>query len=240
MTAQFSTAQPYKLQLGMFLGLGLVGVLVVAASISLIAGFAVKWNSHVIQLPKLSSWMLGVSLGGFTAGVAALGSVGASRAPVWANYSSLGTYVPIIDTVLDTVVGFLTQSTITLFLFAAIQHFTDGWIKRRALFGPALVLLGLVIAGSRSIETISSWLLVGFTLGFLFFVSYLLVLRFSTPVILIAVGVTHILSVLRQGFYGSYPGAVLGGTAAAIVTGIAMYYWYGHISRKLPEASGTA
>ncbi len=232
--APFSTSQAYELQMSMVLGLRLVGVLLLSAAISLIAGFVVRWGSGATRLKHSTAWMLGVSLGFAAAGLAALGSAfSPSLAPVWGSYDALGTSVPAIDPLLDTLMGFLTQSTIALLLFAAAHRFTNGWTTRKPLFGPVLVVIGLVVAGSRSVDSLSSWLVAGLTLGIVFLVSSRYVLRHGIALVLIAVGVLQLLQAVKEGIIGSHPAALWGAAIAAVVTTTVIYFWYGRIERDL-------
>ena len=73
-TAQFSTAQPYKTQLLMLVGMGIVGLLLLSVSIGLIAGLLHKWTAEADRLPSLASWVVGFSVGSLAAGLAAVGS----------------------------------------------------------------------------------------------------------------------------------------------------------------------
>jgi hypothetical protein len=239
-TAQFSTAQPYKTQMLLLVGMGIVGLLLLSASIGLIAGLLHKWTADAGRLPPLASWAVGVSLGSLTAGLSAIGSrLEPSLSPKWADYTPLGTYIPLLVRILDPVAGYLTQATVALFVIALVHRFTRGWMKRKPLSFLLMVLFGLVVTGMQGVDAIPAWLGSGLILGLLLSMAYLVALRFSISSTLIAVGVLQLLNIARQGAYAAFPGAVLGAAVAFIVTAAAIWFWYEKMAGAAPNWSPT-
>ncbi|MEK6572357.1 MAG: type II CAAX endopeptidase family protein, partial [Bacteroidota bacterium] len=171
--ASFSTAQPYTTQIFIFVGGSIVALLIMSASVGLVAGFVRKWNEQEMRLPPSIAWVLGISLGAIFSGILALGSsLGTPLSPTWADYGGLGTYLPLLDAGLGSVSRYLLISTLALFIFTATDRFTHGWTKRKVLFAFLLIVSGLIFVGSRSVETIVSWLVLGLVIGLLFFAAY--------------------------------------------------------------------
>jgi hypothetical protein len=232
-TAQFSTAQPYKTQLIMLVGMGIVGLLLLSVGIGLIAGLLHRWTAEAGRLPPLSSWAVGFSVGSLTAGLSAIASrLEPSLSPKWADYTPLEAYVPLLVRILDPVADYLTQATIALFVVALVHRFTRGWMKRKPIAVLLMVLFGFVVTGMQGIEAIPAWLGSGLILGLLLSMAYLVALRFSISSTLIAVGVLQLLNIARQGAYAAYPDAVLGAAVAFILTAAAIWFWYGRMAGR--------
>jgi hypothetical protein len=236
-SVQFSTAQPYKIQMFMLLGVGLIGIVLLSASLALIAGLVHKWCLDDAPLRTGLGWVAGLSLGGLAAVIFALGPLlGPSTAPRWMDPGFLNSYVPLLESVVSPVAGYFTQSIIALLILAVVNRTTNHWSRRKMLCGLPLFLFGFIVAGSRSVETIPSWLLAGFIFGCLLIVSYSLVLRFSPALSLIAVGVLQILSALKQGIVAR-PVALPGAVVAAIFIALATWFWYSRLaaaSKRVP------
>jgi hypothetical protein len=229
-SVQFSTAQPYKIQMFIFLGVDLIRIVLLSASLGLIAGLMHKWCSDDAPSRIGPGWLAGLSLGSLIAGIFALGPLlGPSMAPKWTDSGFLDSYVPLVESVVSPVAGYFTQSIIVLLILAALNRSTNHWSRRKMLCGVPLFLFGFIVAGSRSVETIPSWLLSGLIAGCLLIVSYLLVLRFSPALSLIAVGALQILSVLKQGIVAR-PVALPGAVVAAIFIALATWFWYSRLA----------
>ncbi len=234
LSAQFSTAQPYKIQMFVLIGAGLVGLMIVSVGMGLIAGLVHRWCLADEPSQPRSAWLTGLSLGVIAAAVLTLGaSLSPSLAPKWANYALLNSYVPLLAGIIGPVSGYFTQSIAVFLIFAALNRVTRNWASRKILCGILLFLFGFVITGSRSVETIPSWLLQGAIAGCLLLAAYLLVLRFSAKASLIAVGVVQVLSVLKQGIMAAYPLALPQSVVAGALIGLAAWFWYRRIAGVL-------
>lgn len=232
LSAQFSTAQPYRIQMFVLFGAGLVGMLLLSVAIGLVAGLGHQWCLKENPSHPGSAWVIGLSLGGFAAGFLALNSaLGPSLAPKWANYSSLNSYVPWLGSITGPVAGYFTQSITVLLVFAALNRFTHNWSARKVLSGGLIFLFGFAVAGSASVETISSWLVEGAIAGGMLLAAYLLVLRFSAKASLVAVGVIQFLSALKQGWFAAYAMALPKSLLAGALIGLATWFWYTRIAR---------
>jgi hypothetical protein len=237
--AGFSTAQPYTTQLLMLVLAASIGVLLLSISIALIAGLVHRWKENQLRLPSMMLWSWGISLGAIMAGVGALlSSLSPSLSPRWADYSSLTTSLPLVDVVFDAAGRMVTQSTVALFIFLSVDWLTVSWRTRRGLCGALLVLYGIVFVGSRSVETIPGWLGAGVVVGLLFLAAYVLILRFTPTVVVIAVGTLTLVNILREGFYDAYPQAILSATIAAVVVALVTWWWQKRLAPAQIE-SGT-
>ena len=232
--AEFSTAQPYMTQIFIFVGISILGVLILSATVGLLGGFVQKWNDQRMPLQQGIAWVLGISLGALASGTLALGSsLGGSLSPSWGDYSSLGTYIPLLESGLGVVSRFFLQSMIAMLIFTAVHRFTHGWTQQKILFAVLLIVSGLLIVGSRSIDRVPFWVLAGFMLGLLFLVAYIYVFRFHLVLIPISVGTVLILDRIKEAFYGAYPDVVAGTTIAILLTGFLTWFFYRRLSHEV-------
>jgi len=231
LTAQFSTAQPYKIQMFVLVGLGLLGLVLVSVSMGLVAGLGHYWCLNEEPLSHSAAWLVGLSLGSIAAGILALGSLlGPSLTPKWAAYGLLNGYVPQLGSVTGPVSGYFMQTIIMVFIFAALNRFTRNWSGRKIPFGMLLFLLGFVVAGTAA-ETMQAWLMQGAITGCLLLATYLLVLRFSVKSCIIAVGAIQIFDTLKQGISAAYPMALPLSLLAAVLVGLATWFWHRRIEK---------
>ncbi len=227
-SSQFSTAQPYKVQMFLLLGLGIVAFLVMAVGVGLVAGLLHLWCGESRRIMGASGWAAGVSLGIAVAGLAALGNaLRPQLSPVWGDFSALGSYVPFLALALGPVTGYLSQAIVGLLIFASVSRFTREWSIRRPLFGILLFAMGFVLAGTRGPETVSSWLIAGLFAGAIIVLLYLFIIRFSLPVVLLAVGGNVALATIKLRVMAPslevFPGIVMG--ILLLGVGACVLYW---------------
>lgn len=227
LSSQFSTAQPYLIQMFVLAGAGTLGMILLAAGMALIAGLDHQAVLTGEPSKPPTEWLTGLSLGATAAGVLAFGaSLSPSLGPKWANFSPLNSYVPLLSVLTGPVSGYFTQSITTLFVFAGMNSLTGKWTRSRVAGGLLLFLFGFVITGSTSIETIPSWLIRGAMTGCLLLAGYVLVVRHSPRVVLIALGLMNALAILKQGVAASHPLLLPGSVAAAMLIGLAAWFWH--------------
>jgi hypothetical protein len=136
-----------------------------------------------------------------------------------------------IPSMLSTACDVLLVSIVFAGMVAAIV----SWSRKRYVASTfllfSLLLFGFVIAGSGSIKTIPTWLVEGAVIGCMLVAFYLLILRFSAGVTLIAVGVVLVLNELKQVVFPIFPMALPGAVLAAFFIVLAAFFWYGRIAR---------
>jgi hypothetical protein len=216
--SQLSTAQPLMLQAAIVISVSLVVALFRSVALALAGGLVagLKDASRALGLGK--TILMGAALGAAMAGLNALArSAAPSIAPSWGGLEAASTLLPILATALTPVNQFLTQALLLLLLFGAVTAKPRWW--------PFLVLAGLILAGSSSLETISSWLITGVAGGIVLAAAYALVLRHQPKLIVIATATLAVLSTLRDGLRHAYPGALAGSIAAIVLIGLAMWVW---------------
>lgn len=237
-TSQLLTAQPFMLQVAVLTALSLVLNLFIAAALGLTGGLVTGGSSPPVTFDLRKSLLVGVSVGLFMAGIGAVAEmVAISTGPQWAGFSGAANLSPFVSATLSPLNQFLTQTLTLWLIFHEIGRFSLMWKRRRLPCSVLLILAGLVLAGSSSIETIPSWLISGVVMGFVMIAAYVLVLRHSTILIPIVVGAITILEILKEGVRQAYPAAFPGSIAAAILIGIVAVVW---LKALMPPAGDLA
>ncbi len=225
--AQFSTDQPLKFQTLIFAGSGVIAALLTSVAFALVIGLAQSWKKPQAQIETAKALSWGFALGISIAGLLALaGFLAPPLQPHWAQYSSAGNYLPLLDASLDPVGRFIMQTALLLLVVVAVDRFTGGWTRRKELFSALIILLGMILAGARSVETLPIWLMSGPLMGVLLLLAYIFVLRFNLTLVPLAVSVLILLGEVKQGIAQPIPAALPGAIIAIVLTVLLAFFWH--------------
>ncbi len=229
--SNFSTAQPFMNQVVLFGGVTIVGYIFISGVMGLLAGLIHRWDLPASPAHRGGVWehsVIALFLVFFVLGIGQIMSaVSPSFAPVWGEYSPADASIPVISAALGPLGSFLMYTLFLLFIVAAVDSLTDGWSKRKVLFGILLVLLGLPLTGISGAESISSWVIAGTGTGLLILLFYVLVLRSHLPLLIPVVGLYVIFDGLASAVDPVFPGAVTGFVLSSVLIVIAVWWWHG-------------
>jgi len=204
--------------MAIFLGGALVGLLFRSVALALAGGLVTGSRNAAAALGFGRTILMGAALGAAMAGLNAVArSVAPSLGPSWGDFEAASMFWPILGGAVTPLIQFLTQTLLLLVIFCAFT-----WKPR---WSGLLVLIGLVIAGASSLETISSWLIAGLASGIVLWAAYTLVLRHQPKLLVTAIATLAIFSIFRDGLGRAYPGAFTGSILAIIVIGFAAWVW---------------
>ena len=230
--ALFNTSAPFLNQaFQMLSGIGLYS-LVTAASYALTLTFITAFRtSHKLAKTNLV-YLFGISIGTFVAGLAALGHrLLPATQPLWANYSALGTYLPINSAINIFVIQFLVLTMLLLLFCAIIDYLTHHWQQRQFIALLLFVSFGLMMTGIISLNDISTWLISGSIIGAALFGLYHFVIRFDHALVPLATGSYLILRAAQQGMFNAYPGSITATAVNVIVVGILAVVWFRQLNK---------
>ena len=162
---------------------------------------------------------MGFAAAGLTAAGSAMGS---SVSPVWADYAPQGSYVPIVQVMLESLDRYIVHLLVLLLVFVVLDQFTTRWTRRKPLFGALLFLFGFAVAGAGPVRTAGGWMAAGIAIGILLLISYWMVLRFSCTMLVFAVGVFNILAALKEGIAAAFPAALPGAAVGCLLIAFAV------------------
>jgi hypothetical protein len=232
--AGFSTAQPFELQLAMFLGVGLVGLLLPGAAVALAAGAVPYDIPQRRRMTSKETVMLGAALGLLAAVVTA--AVRASGQPPWPSVGTLAAYSPLAAAVLDPIPRLLLRSITLLALLTAVDDVTRGWTRHRAISGALLVVAGSVLSAPADPSSISQWLSAASITGVGLLAAYVLLLRHDLAMTPVAMGT---LTVLQQIPDVGTSGAVMASLIEVAVTAIAAWWLFRLLGRERDAVTST-
>src|SRR6266446_526093 len=218
--SQLPTAQPLALQAVVVISVALLVGLFTAVALGLVGGLVAGMKNALFGLDFAATILMGAGLGLALTGVNALArSAAPSVTPSWGNFAPASTFLPILGAALTPLSQFITQTLLLLLVVRALAQKPRWW--------PLLIVFGLLVAGSSSLDSISSWLIMGISVGIGLSAAFKLVLRHVPALVVITTAALAILASIRDGVQRVYPGALPGSIAAVVLIGIAAWLWYG-------------
>ncbi|MBI2149765.1 MAG: hypothetical protein HYU27_04065 [Acidobacteria bacterium] len=215
--SQFSTAQPLGLQIGIVAAAALVSAAFVASALGLIGGLVTGAREFGSSLEARQSLWIGASLGAAMAGAASLARQALpSLSPAWGNFGAASTWAPAAGAALSPLNSFFIQTLLLSLVLYVLARKGRGW--------PLLIIAGMLFAG-LSIENLTSWLILGATMGTVLAAAHALVLKYQPGVIIPAMATLAVLSTIRDGIQRAYPLALAGAIAGALLVVIAVRIW---------------
>jgi hypothetical protein len=213
--ADFSTAQPYGLQAGIVLAASVVSALVIAGTLALVAGFV---RQAAWQGPRREAWIIGIAAGSLlsvtrTAAAAFVPSLG----PTLPDFSAAGAVLPVVAAALGPVSSFVIQVLLITLIFYFVDRASAGWLRRSPSAFILLAIAGLLMAGARGIETITSWLIGGAIIAAVLTLIYVLLLRHAPRAVIPMAATMSVLGIAKEALQRAHPAALTGGIAAAII-----------------------
>ncbi|MEE9166713.1 MAG: type II CAAX endopeptidase family protein [Candidatus Neomarinimicrobiota bacterium] len=225
--ARFSTAEPVSNQMFTAIAFPLLGILFLSIGVALLIGLIHNWKREEPDLDWGRAAVWGISSGAFALGVSSLiARVAPSLEPRWAEYASLGSYIPFLAAGMQPVVQYVTATTVLLIIFVTMDRFTRGWTKKKVTASAALVFMGVIITGSGSIDNLWFWIVSGLELGALLLLAYLFVLRFHLALVPLIVGTMMIMGEAGDSVYRAHPASLPGTILAITLTGLFSVFWY--------------
>jgi hypothetical protein len=226
-TAQFLTAQPFKLQAAIVLVGGLIATTAIASATALLIGLSHRLFPPQPAPVRIRESVVGLGIGALLAGLAAVGAqLVPSSLPSWPDFSGAADSVPFLGAAIGPVSSWLTGTALLLLVVAVIHSATDGWQRKQAGTATLLVLLGLVVTGSEGVESIPLWLLEGLLTGLVLLVVWVLALRHHPALVPLVTATGAVLGALRAAVIGAYPGATAGSLIGAVLVLGASVWWF--------------
>ena len=226
-TAQFQTAQPFKLQAGILVIGGLIAVTAFAAVSALLIGLSHRMLPEQPRAAVGSNIAAGFGVGAILAAIGALGArLAPSPMPAWPNLASAGDYLPSLAAAFGPVSSWVTGTALFLLSVAALSAFTDGWRRRQPIATVFLVLFGLVVTGSEGVDSIPLWLLEGTLTGLVLLAVWVFVLRHHPALVPLITATGAVFGALREAVVGAYPGATVGSVIGAAAVVAVSVWWF--------------
>jgi hypothetical protein len=235
--ASLPTVAPLPLAIGGVVGIGLVGLTIIAVLVGLALGAVPQRLRGSEGLLPGDVMRLGAMAGLFAAGIGA--AAGWLRTPAWAvtaDVSAFGSLAPIAQVAISPVTGLLTRMAVLLATLTAIDHVTLAWTRWRVPAFVALALMGVLAAGVPAGSHYGGWLAAGLVTATGLVAAYVTLVRFDLTMVPVALGTMTAVEALARGAQRPFPGALVGSVVAAVVTLVVGWWW----SRALGRSRGLA
>ncbi len=229
--AGFSTAQPVNNQKIMFFGLPLIAFLFMAAFLGLIAGLTIHWKRSQEMFKTVPSLLIALSAGFFIAGLLAITNLfEPAYQPSWPDYTLSALALPVLGG-LGNINSFLTTVALYIFIFFALDRFTDGWTKKQWIFA-LLFILSIILINRPANPDVAYWLLTGLAKGIIYLLLYIFVFRYQLALLPLTFGGLIILLEIKPAIVNAVPMAIPSTIIGIILIFVLAFYWFKLLQNK--------
>jgi hypothetical protein len=229
--AQLPTVAPLPLAVAGVVAAGSVGLAISSTLVGLAIGALPRRLSQSSILPREDVTHLGIALGVVGAAVAAAAAW--LKTPAWAtapDVAAAGTLIPLMQVAFSPLAGLFMRTAVLTTMLTGIDQMTSGWTRRRALGVAALVVIGLLDAGIPAGTNYGGWLAAGALSASALTVAYVTLMRFDLTIVPMTLGTLLAAGALMRGVQQTFPGALIGSIAAAVLTVLIGWWWSGALA----------
>lgn len=223
----FNTSQPFQDQFIRMFGSLTFKAFLASALYALLIAYINRFKIPT-RLPRTTlNGALGLGIGIVFASMQALLLVILTpQKPLWADYSSMPLWTPLLGTISHAIISFITLALLGLLVFAIIDFITrHGRTKMLAACGIFLIF-GLAISGIQFADTPLLFLAFGILTGTICFGAYYLIMRLDPALIPLAVAGYSILQLLNQAMYKALPSTLLSSLISILLILLIGWWWY--------------
>lgn len=236
--ATFNTQEPFFNQFFRIISGSLLGALTAAAFYAYIIVLINNWKTHSPMKKNYRTVLLGVSIGLIFVGLSSIiKKYAPSIEPQWADYSMLGSYIPLLGVLFATISHYISITISFLLLLAFIDYSEKKW-NSRLITSVLLLLIGfiyttleIVNAGIQPLTTLPFWFISGLVFGCTLLVIYRFILRFDHTLLPLITGTFIIMKMVQQGIFNAYPSALLATGTTIIMICCLSLYWFKKLDR---------
>lgn len=235
LSADFSTAEPYGLQVTITLIARGLAAVFFGIVVALLAGLAFGRGHAVREAPSSTELRrdltLGLALGAAAAGLLILADrVQYAGAPDWPGYGGAAAHFSWLSAAVSRIGGFALRTALILCLALMADRISGEWTRRKGAAAAILVAMGPLILPEGDLSQWYLWLLLGLVMGGYLLWLYVGFLRFDlslAPILAAAIsGLEWVRVVVQQ----NYPGAAAGGILGIVFMGWLAWWWRGWLT----------
>jgi hypothetical protein len=230
-SAGFLTAQPFALQAAIVIVGGLIATTILAAVSALLIGLAHRMFPRQRQANRGEAILAGLALGTLLSGAGAVATALApSTLPFWPSFAGAADFSPFVAAALGPLASWITGTALALFVVALLWSVTAGWHRLRGLASAVILVFGVVLVGSKNIESVPLWLLEGVLTGIVLWLVWVLVVRRQPALVPLVTAAGAALGAIRSAALGAYPGARAGSLVGAVLIVTLAIWWFSRLS----------
>lgn len=248
-SAGFLTAQPFALQATIVIVGGLIATTIIAAVSSLLIGVAHRILPRRHQANRGKEIVAGFALGTVLAGVGAVATALApSTLPFWPSFAGAPDFSPLVAAALGPLASWITGTALALFVVALLWSVTAGWRRLRGVASAVILAFGVVLVGSKGIDSLPLWLVEGVLTGIVLWLVWVLALRRQPALVLPVTAAGAALGAIHDAALSAFPGALAGSLVGAVLIVTLAIWWFARLSadtavepaEELPTNNGVA
>jgi len=230
-SAGFLTAQPFALQAAIVIVGGLIATTILAAVSALLIGLAHRMLPRQRQVNRREAILAGLALGTLLAGAGAVATALApSTLPFWQSFAGAADFSPFVAAALGPLASWITGTALALFVVALLWSVSAGWRRLQGIASGVILVFGVVLVGSRGIETVPLWLLEGLLTGIVLWLVWVLVVRRQPALVPLVTAAGAALGAIRSAALGAFPGARAGSLIGAVLIVTLAMWWFSRLS----------
>lgn len=234
----FSTAQPLQLQQTILASALVIGQLLVAAFVALLAGGARRDLRVLAGSAGPPRLLHGIAAGLLAAGwLRATLLVGGGGYPTEGNYGPAATFLPVLAEALAPASSVLIRGSVLLAILLLAHRITRGWTARRLAGGALLAIAGGLAVNPGNAHVPAMWLAQALAAGIGLLLLYAIFLRHDLRLVPWMMATTMVLAAVRTIFFRAHPDAAAGAALGAIVVVVAVWWWTGELGRREAETA---
>jgi len=150
--------------------------------------------------------------------------------PFWPSFAGAADFSPFVAAALGPLASWITGTALALFVVALLWSVTAGWHRLRGLASAVILVFGVVLVGSKNIESVPLWLLEGVLTGIVLWLVWVLVVRRQPALVPLVTAAGAALGAIRSAALGAYPGARAGSLVGAVLIVTLAIWWFSRLS----------
>jgi membrane protease YdiL (CAAX protease family) len=236
--ASLSTAAPLGLQLVVLIGVGLVGLVAMAALVALAVGRIPHRLASAPTLAGRDSARLGVAAG--LVGAAVVAGAALLVTPVWRrtpDLESAAALLPFLQAIVAPIPTFFTRTAVLLAVATFADRITAGWTRRRPSALVLLFAVGFIGSALSPDQHVARTIAAGALTGVALATAYATLLRHDISMVPLIVGFMIAAGALAQAAQRVFPQALAGNVLGAALTLVVAGWLFATVRRLRAHAS---
>lgn len=223
----FNTSQPFQDQFIRIFGTLFFKVFITSAIYALLIAYLLQFKIPT-KLPRTIAYAaLGLCIGIlFAGGDAILQKIIPSQKPLWADYSNMVLWNPMLGTIVDTIISFITITLMCLLIFVIIDFVTKHAQQRKFAAAGIFILFGFALSGILFADNIPMFLASGIMVGALFSGAYFLVVYRDPALIPLATAGYLCMNLAQQALYHALPSTCYSSAIGIIIILVLGWWWF--------------
>ncbi len=231
----FNTAAPISHQAFRALGMSVIYYAFLAAVFACIANLIMASHSRHTSKKTIIAWLVGLIAGVAVAGIdlSAFSLLINYAQPMWADFSALGSYIPVVNA-LNYIISWLFLSYAITLIMGFAEYLHKHFHINRYLLGIIVAIIFIISNANRTMSVttpLALWLVLQLICIAVFLALYEWYLCYDYALIGVAVAAAYCVALIQQAFFNVYPFAPITSLLGIIILLIVSWHWFLMVNR---------